>query len=44
MERKLRTVEQLPADQARTVLALAETESVSSTDDDEADEPSGKIE
>lgn len=44
MERKLRTVEQLPADQARTVLALAETESVSSTDDDETDEPAEKIE
>lgn len=38
MERKLRTVEQLPADQAQAILALSEAEPSSTEDDDETDE------
>jgi DNA recombination protein RmuC len=42
MEKKLRSVEQLPADQARSLLAISEAEPVSTSDDDSIDEPSGK--
>jgi len=44
MEKKLRNVEQLPADQAQVVLALAAAEPVAAGDEDDTYEASGKIE